>query len=744
MVAAFAVATNSFAQTKWIKAEQKSDLNVLEIGKLDATFRILSCEYDNSKLKTLNSLTSKNMCGWALSTNKNGNNEIEYTFTATEDKHTDSGVAIALDFNSWSSENYVMIPASVYNGNRNRIVKREYAQGLDRSDLYNKNLPLTTASVPQLSPDNNTPSLLEVNVSNTTTPAICLFDKEKKRGLILLTNQGIKVKEEIIDNAIIVEENESRTKASFVISAPGVRELKPEFIGFSTSPDRGVKFKKGDNFSMTIKIHEFSANDISDVLDKFMSVRKEVTGANSPRNLIPFSHITKIMTKNIDNRYYKNDNFEYYCPENANWISFGWIGGLMNTYPMLALGDSEHRQKVANTFDFALKYGVGESGYFYGALGSDAKPFGREGYDETPEIVLTRKNADVLYWMVKQLMLLEAQGNSSTINKSWKESVIKLADAFCKTWKKEGEWGNFVNNKSGDVVVYNTTSGAAAIGGLALASQYFGNQNYLEVAQKSASKYYNEHFLKLGMTTGGCADILQNADSETASAFMTSLMTLYEVTNDIKYLEQSRNLANLCASWSVSFDYILPKDSPLAKLDARLAGAVWASTQNKHGAPGFCTLSGDAIFKIYRATKDSRYADLMYDIIHAHAEGIQPNGLITERLTYCDADSRGSRGDGGKTGWNETNGALMAIEIPGIYINRDKGDMYVFDHVDAKILGTSKSGTEIEITNPTEYDAEVTVLCETDIESMKPLGDNSFLKWKKVKVSAKSTITAKI
>ncbi len=46
-------------------------------------------------------------------------------------------------------------------------------------------------------------------------------------------------------------------------------------------------------------------------------------------------------------------------------------------------------------------------------------------------------------------------------------------------------------------------------------------------------------------------------------------------------------------------------------------------------------------------------------MIHAHAEGIQPNGKITERLTYCDADSRGSR-DGGKTGWNETNGALMA------------------------------------------------------------------------------------
>ena len=40
--------------------------------------------------------------------------------------------------------------------------------------------------------------------------------------------------------------------------------------------------------------------------------------------------------------------------------------------------------------------------------------------------------------------------------------------------------------------------------------------------------------------------------------------------------------------------------------------------------PGICTPSGDALFKIYRATGDRRYAELLRDIVHAHAEGIKP------------------------------------------------------------------------------------------------------------------------
>ena len=293
-----------------------------------------------------------------------------------------------------------------------------------------------------------------------------------------------------------------------------------------------------------------------------------------------------------------------------------------------------------------------------------------------------------------------------------------------------------MNVETGEVAVYNTTGGAMAVGGMALASVYYREPAYLSIAREAAKVYYDS-FALVGFTSGGCGDILQNSDSETAAALMTSLMTLYEVTGEELYLEQSADLANLCATWTVSFPYRLPKETPLARLGAKLTGAVWASTQNKHGTPGFCTQSGDALFKLYRATGDTLYAELLRDIIHAHAEGIQPDGKISERLTYCDADHRGSRADGWNTGWNETNGALMALEIPGIYVRTDKGRLYVFDHVEAKILKRNPEYLLLQVTNPTAYDAVVTVFAENAEEAACPLGDNAFLHWKdKVVVKA--------
>ena len=706
--------------------------------------RLLECSYNEAELKQCEEINPSS--AWEVRTEQtmvNGGKLYTFSFTARQDMK-DAGVAVAFDRYGWTSDNYVMIPSSVYNGNRQRIVNRSYATGLDKTDYNRKDLALTSNPIPQLSPEFGASSRLEVNVSNAATPAMTMLERGKKSGTILLTDQGIEWNKQLLDHALIVEETPDRSIASFVISAPGVRERKPEFIGFSKSPDRGIQVKKGDKIVIRVTEITFPCEDVPELLARFMKDRKLHTAGEASRNLMPMSEVLTRMVRNIDDRYHVGDQWEYYCPENADWISYGWIGGLMNTYPMLALGDEEHLRKVKNTFDFGLPRAKGKSGYYYDVLGSDGKVLYRDAAANNPGIGLTRKNGDVLYWMVKQFMLLKEQGKVSVIDAGWETNVRLLADAFVNTWKKEGTWGNYLNVETGDVAVYNTTSGAMAVAGLALASEYYKNPSYLEVACEAAADYY-DNFALVGFTSGGCGDILQNADSETAVALLTSLMTLYEVTGKEQYLKQSADLANLCATWTVSFPYRLPEDTPLAKLGANLTGAVWASTQNKHGAPGFCTQSGDALFKLYRSTGDVSYAELLRDVIHAHAEGIQPNGKITERLTYCDADSRGSRGDGGKTGWNETNGAMMALEIPGIYVRTDLGSLYVFDHVEAKIIKQNKKQLVLQITNPTAYDATVTLFAENAEEAARPLGDNAFLGWNdKVTVKAGKSVTYKL
>lgn len=728
------VYTKVTAQVSWLPAVKDVNKNI----------RLLECSYNKAELKHCEEINSSS--NWEVRTEQtmaNGGKLYTFSFTARRDMK-DAGVAVAFDRYGWTSDNYVMIPSSVYNGNRQRIVNRSYATGLDKTDYNRKDLALTSNPIPQLSPEFGAPSRLEINVSNAATPAMTMLERGKKSGTILLTDQGIEWDKQLLDHALIVEETPDRSIASFVVSAPGVRERKPEFIGFSKSPDRGIQVKKGDRIVIRVTEITFPCEDVPVLLARFMKDRKLHTAGEAPRNLMPMSEVLTRMVRNIDDRYYVGDQWEYYCPENADWISYGWIGGLMNTYPMLALGDEDHLRKVKNTFDFGLPRAKGKSGYYYDVLGSDGKVLYRDAAVNNPGIGLTRKNGDVLYWMVKQFMLLKEQGKANVIDAGWETNVRLLADAFVNTWKKQGTWGNYLDVETGNVAVYNTTSGAMAVAGLALASGYYNNPAYLEVACEAAADYY-DNFALVGFTSGGCGDILQNADSETAVALLTSLMTLYEITGKEQYLKQAGDLANLCATWTVSFPYRLPEDTPLAKLGANLTGAVWASTQNKHGAPGFCTQSGDALFKLYRSTGDTSYAELLRDVIHAHAEGVQPNGKITERLTYCDADSRGSRGDGGKTGWNETNGAMMALEIPGIYVRTDIGSLYVFDHVEAKIVKQSNKQLVLQITNPTAYDATVTIFAENAEESARPLGDNAFLQWKdKVTVKAGKSVNYKL
>lgn len=709
------------------------------------TIRLLGCTYDDAKLSGSHLITPDSK-DWSVKTeNAASGNQATWTFIFTAKRAMDNaGVAVAFDQYGWTSDNYVMIPAIVYNGNRQRIVNREYATGLDKSDYYREELALTSNPIPQLSPEFGAKSRLEVNISNTATPVISFLERKKQQGTFLFTDQGIDWQGEMKDHVLIVEESPDRSLATFVISAPGVRERKAEFIGFSESPDRGISVKEGDEICIRVTRVDMPCEDVPTLLRRFMEERKQHTVAEPPRNLMPMSEVFARMIRNIDERYYinKEKGWEYYCPENADWMSFGWIGGLMNTFPMLALNDSEHIRKVSNTFHFALSRAKGKSGYYYDTLGSNGEVLNRDAAVQVKGIGLTRKNADVLYWMIKQFMLMREQNN--TIDPDWEENIRLLADAFAATWKNEGTWGNYFNIETGRIAVYNTTGGAMAVGGMALASAYYNVPEYMEIACEAADYYYDNYAL-VGFTSGGCGDILQNADSETAAALMTSMMVLYEMTQDATYLKRCASLADLCATWTVSFPYRLPENTPLAKLGANLTGAVWASTQNKHGAPGFCTQSGDALFKLYRATGDTLYAGLMRDIIHAHAEGVQPNGKITERLTYCDADSRGSRGDGGKTGWNETNGAMMALEIPGIYVRTDLLRSYVFDHVEIKDIKKTNKGIMLTLHNPTAFDATVTVLAEDAEGATLPLGENAFVRWgNKVKVKAGKTVNYKV
>lgn len=62
------------------------------------------------------------------------------------------------------------------------------------------------------------------------------------------------------------------------------------------------------------------------------------------------------------------------------------------------------------------------------------------------------------------------------------------------------------------------------------------------------------------------------------------------------------------------FRLMQEREREFGRLNMKTVGSVFANVQNKHSAPGICTLSGDSLYKLYRWTKDERYLQMLREI----------------------------------------------------------------------------------------------------------------------------------
>ena len=83
-------------------------------------YRLLGCRYDKERLVGRTPIDGTNT-DWEVRTEKQKVQDGElftFRFKALKDM-PESGVAVAFDRYRWTSDNYVMIPASVYNATAN-------------------------------------------------------------------------------------------------------------------------------------------------------------------------------------------------------------------------------------------------------------------------------------------------------------------------------------------------------------------------------------------------------------------------------------------------------------------------------------------------------------------------------------------------------------------------------------------------------------------------------------------------
>ena len=679
---------------------------------------------------------------------------MEAVFSMEAEALTDmeSPLSLALERveTEWKKSNYVFFPAAAYDGNR---MESRYLPYPPYSAKKNEKgwIPVIT-DIPHL--DIKSPeSRIQFLSGDMSTPAMGYYDGERQQGILMFARHmeggrytGFSVKE-------------TENTSVFCITSPGVREEKTYFFGdlpdgsgfYPTtnmpSDDEGILLKAGETVTLKVQCYQVQAEKVTEYFKAFNNLR-ECMERGEDFASISFSKAFEAVKEKYMKMNFNEEGYYRVGAEQDNPPSFwqaGWVGGGMNSFPLLMEdGDVAHRQ-AKSTIKFIATHLQEENGW-YVPMYAKGKKYGDAFLDDNKPVLLVRKAADLLYFMVKQAMYLRRQEEPM---EEADVSIRAQADAFVRFVKKNGQLGQFLDMRTETLEMGGTACGASAMAALALAYEYLGEESYLETAEYLGCLYQKEA-LDTGIANGCPGEICQACDSEAAFGLLEGYVQLYETTGKEAWLSAAKEAFELAITWVVSYDFAFPKGRTAEKLGVHTRGTVFANAQNKHSAPGICTWSGNSMLKLYRFTGDVKYLEWMSRISHALSQFVSLKerpvdtlagkplipGYFNERVQTSDWEGKHTVGEflyG--SNWPEVTMLLTYVEIPGIYLDLDREVLVVSDHVRAKLVKKSEAEVVLEVSNDTSYDARVTVLADHS-RTAEALGHLYFGNMEKLEVAA--------
>lgn len=651
---------------------------------------------------------------------------IDCTFTVLSGAVDQASVGLAVDFARWSRDEWVFMPACVYAGNR-----------FPKATADHRNDPrpdpgtwVTISRSPHLEHGDG-PSRIQVLVGDCATPCVGVQSPATGRGVLLITDQGSTKG----DQGLHVEEDDARGRARILIKSPGARE-GGSYNWKGALPDRGARLAAGDEITVRLVVHAFAAASPEDLFDRFVHARKELA-LQRERHDLPFAGAFALIEE--------KHNRENWVEEHGYWSvgmrevpsqdwQTGWVGGPNTAWPLLVRGGAASWPRALRVWDFIAASAATPSGFVRGSFSGGT-------WHGTPDRCYLRYSADTLYFLMKTLLHLRVGPPHTEPKPTWLQLARGLCDGFVRCWEHSGHLPHYVDGQTGAVLLGGSCAAALAPAGLALAARYFDEPRYRTVAE-AAARRFRDRFLAKGLTNGGPGDIFQNVDSESAAALLESFVVLMEESDgDGEWIDAARRCAAYCATWVTSYDFRFPATSTFGKLDMLTTGTVWANVQNKHAAPGICTLSGASLLKLWRATGEAAWLDLIRDIARclpqyvSRADRPIPDtrtpkrwkvmrpGWVNERVNLSDWEVRGQPWEeigvgeifGGST-WSEPAVLNTVAEVPGIHLNTDTLELAVFDHVHVQVLHADDRTITLRVTNSTPFAAAPVLLAEGMIE----------------------------
>jgi hypothetical protein len=629
----------------------------------------------------------------------------------------DASVAVEFVVCDWSPGAYLIVPGAVYRGNRFVSRRIPYSPKLFFPQDIGPDRPPVIADIPRLNIGAGV-SRIQMRSGAAARPAVGFRAGGDADGNAcwLLTSQG----NEWGDFGLDIEENRARTSLSISIVSPVVRELSSYRICDNAYPseDTPVCYSAGDAVIVPARLHVFTAASLDDLFARYIGIRRELLPEPAQTPLFPWSACFELLEDKFNRFNFVPEHGYYAVGPRTNFLQdwqIGWTGGMISTWPLLFAGSASTRERVVRNFDWLFAGGIAPSGFFYDACENGTRWIGGDiRKPHTGNWHLIRKSGDAVLFILRHFALMSRLG--IVIRPIWSEGLLRVCDALTELWNREGQFGQFVDSVTGRIAVGGSASGAIVPAALLAAVKFFDRSDYRTVALAAADRFYRD-FTEEGFSCGGPGDALQCPDSESAWALVESFTAVYENTGEPVWLRRACEAARQFATWVVSYDYSFPPSSTFAQAGIESCGAVYANAQNQHAAPGICTGSGQALFRLYRATGDRFFADLLREIAFGlpqylphplHPLGAAEFGHMCERVNLTDWEGADRIGETLRmTTWAETALMLTAVEIPGVYLETDTRAAIAFDHV--KVEPEARGW---RFTNPTPAQARVRVYAE--------------------------------
>ena len=627
-------------------------------------------------------------------------------------------------FDDWSEEIFAFMPAALYAGNRFPSLCVDYSPRVPEALLRGKDTPDFITDVPRLRLEEGFSSV-QLKSGDLAFPAFGFYDPRTQRGWLAMAEDPSAAADWLWE----IEESDDRCQACFRVSTPAVRR-SPVYLMPKMQRESPDVLPELPGKTPAVRVVEGTYATLTAWLDAIFSLRAEFCDGEEVPATVPMSHAFDL----IEEHYHRdswNESvgvFTTDChPESRYPFQTGWCGGMIATQGLLASEQSLSRERIWKNLETFFTNAPCPCGLFFGRANlqgewtadfahQPAKPY-------THQWTLTRRQGDALLYLIRQLNTLGTE-----VPHAWWDILRRAADFWVGLWEREGQFGHFLHQQSGEILIGGSASGAVVPAALAAAHAHFGDDRYLHTALASA-RMFAEDFLAKGIFTGGPGDALKNPDSESLAAFVESCAALYQTTGADEWLKHGRAAAALAATWVMPYNFPFPATSEFGCLEIHSRGSVFANTQNKHAAPGICTHSGLGLLTLFRATGDERLMDLLRDIVRflpqtvsradrpvhdAHGNAM-PSGWINERVNTSDWDNNVGGIFYGSC-WCEVSLLLSYAELPGVYARHDLSKVWCLDNVEAEWEGDA-----LRLHNPTPFPARVKVWIEDAAEASTPL-----------------------